>query len=57
MDGKQTPRGKHRTSSGEKILALPGISEAMGLVEQCAWIRSVDDAIEEGGEGKSGRRN
>ena len=56
MDGKQTPRGRHRMSSGEKILALPGISEAMSLAEQCAWVRSVDDAIEEGGEGRLGEK-
>ena len=54
MDRKQTPRGKHRTSSGEKLLALPGISEAMDIVEQYAWVRSCDEATNEGGEGRLG---
>ncbi len=56
MDRKQTPRGKHRTSSGEKLLALPCIREAIEIVEQHAWVRSVDEAINEGGEGRLGEK-
>jgi len=56
MDKKQTPQSKHRTSSGEKLLTLPGINEAIEIVEQFAWVRSVDDAINIGGEGGLGEK-
>jgi len=56
MDKKQTPQSKHRTSSNEKLLALPGINEAIETVKQFAQIHSVDEAIEIGGEGEFGEK-
>jgi hypothetical protein len=56
MNIKHNPNGKHQTSSGEKILSLPGISDAIEIVNDSAWVRSVDKAIGIGGEGEFGEK-
>ncbi len=57
MDKKQPrPQGKSRKYSGDKLLTLPGVSEAIDLVEQHAWVRVVDEAIGEAAKGEFGAR-
>jgi len=53
-------KGQSRTSDksqerrGNRVLALPGMREAIESVEDRAWVRAVDEAINEGGEGELG---
>jgi hypothetical protein len=46
--------GKPRKSSEEKLLALPGLSDAIELVEEHAWVRASIDAIVAGKKGQLG---
>jgi len=48
------PSGKSEERRGDRVLALPGICEAIELVEDRAWVRAVDEAINKGGQGELG---
>lgn len=51
---KQHQHRKSQKYSGEKLLSLPGIGEAIDLVKGHAWICAANEAIDKGSQGALG---
>lgn len=47
-------KGKSRKYSGEKLLTMPGINEAIDLVREHAWVYAVNETMNLGVEGQLG---